>query len=104
MPTYGYHQQDPWYRDAVATAGLGDDPQFVFVLVEKTPPYLVSVVELVPDAIADGRMLNRAAIDMYADCRDRNVWPGYPSLIHPVDVPDWSHGATDRLLRNLESA
>lgn len=104
VPKYGYHQQDPWYRDAVRAAGMGDDPQFLFVLVEKSAPYLVSVVELPNEALAIGRSLNRPAIDLYARCVDTDTWPGYDPIIHRIDVPEWAYAAAERTIRRTEVA
>lgn len=102
VPAYGYHQQDPWYRDAVRAAGIGDDPQFLFVLVEKDAPHLVSVVELPTEAVALGRSLNRPAIDLYAQCTERDEWPGLPAVIYRSDLPPWAYTAAEATINRLE--
>ena len=85
---FGYHQQDPHYRDGVLKT-TGADPSFLFVLVEKAPPYLVSVVELDAEALNIGRALNRKAIHIYNQCRATGEWPGYPQH-EPVNLPIWA--------------
>ena len=55
---FGYHQSAAHYIDGVKVA-TGEDLPFTFVLVEKTAPYLVSVVELDPEAIEIGRRTQR---------------------------------------------
>jgi hypothetical protein len=89
--TFGYNQQAPWYLDAVCAFDMHGryDPAFVFVFQEKTAPYLVTVVE--PDVIAMevGRQLNRRAIEVYARCMRRGVWPGYSDDIEPLPLPGW---------------
>jgi hypothetical protein len=72
-----YYMQSPWYRDAVLALKLALEARFVFVVQEKTPPYLVTVVELDPTAIRIGEIENRRAIDTYKQCRDTDTWPGY---------------------------
>lgn len=84
---HGYHQQDPWYRDAVIAAGLADDPQFVFVVQEKSAPYLVTVCQLDDMAVDIGRHLNRRAIDTYAECTASSRWPGYSDEVEPISLP-----------------
>lgn len=74
---YCYHQQAAWYVDAAIALELGDDPVLVFVVQEKTPPYLVSVVQLDALAVRIGRHLNRDAINLYAECSRAGEWPGY---------------------------
>lgn len=85
----GYHQQDAHYRDGVQ-AVTGETPNFLFILVEKTAPYLVSVVELDADAINLGRSMNARAINTYNHCRTTNTWPGYPAS-EPISLPNWAH-------------
>lgn len=86
---YHYEQQADWYLTAAQAAGL--DPQrFVFVLAEKTPPYLVSVCELDTEAMSIGRARNRAAIDTFAECEATQTWPGYPAIEHLVPLPAYA--------------
>lgn len=74
---YGYYRQGPWYCDGVRALGLAEDPAFVFVLQETTPPYLVTVGDLDPDAEDYGRAMNRLACEVYRDCTESGIWPGY---------------------------
>lgn len=84
-----YHLQAAWYLDLAAALGI-NNPRFLMVAQEKAPPYLVSVVELDDEAIAEGRRLKRRAIDTYAQCQEAGVWPGYPAEIHPISLPMWA--------------
>jgi hypothetical protein len=86
---YGYHQQAAWYMDGVRHLGLADDVAFVFVVQEKEPPYPVSVVELHPADIEIGAVLNRRAVDLFAECMTSGVWPGYGHGIELVELPYW---------------
>jgi hypothetical protein len=63
---------------------------FVFVIQEKHPPYLVSVVSLHPAFIARGHRLNRLAIDIYDQCLRTDYWPGFTDHeIEEVEAPPW---------------
>lgn len=88
---YGYHMQAAWYTDAVLALDLADDVTFVFVVQEKTPPYLVEVVELDAVALRIGRKRNREAIDIYKECVRTNHWPSYTpdDEIAYVSLPGW---------------
>ena len=86
---YGYHQQAAWYLDGLAANGL-TDARFLFVAAEKTPPHPVSVIELDDEAIAEGRRLNRIAVDTYARCMDTGVWPAYGDDITLISLPYWA--------------
>lgn len=87
---YLYHGQHAWYEDLVKAVGLSDSPRFVDVVVEKSPPHIVTVVEFDVDAVTEGRRLNRQAIDLYAQCVKNNEWPDYGPGIHPISLPLWA--------------
>ncbi len=86
---YGYYQQAAWYLDIVKTLGLADDPAFLFIGQEKTPPYLVTVFELDEEALRIGRRRNRQAIEVFAECAATDTWPSYSSEIEQISLPLW---------------
>lgn len=92
MENYGYMQQAPWYLDGVKALGLhgSQEPAFVFVFQEKTPPYLVTVAQPNPDALLWGARLNAKAIDTYRRCTATGVWPGYTDDVISVGLPAWA--------------
>ena len=85
---YGYDQQMSHYRDLMHVE-TGKFPRFLFVLVEKTAPYLVSVVEL--DELLDdlGCQANVAAATKWAHAKETNQWPGHRG-INRVLAPMWA--------------
>jgi len=93
---YGYHQSAAHYIDGVKVA-TGEELPFHFVMVEKTEPYLVSVVELDAEAINIGRALNERAKRIYRECVESNTWPGYPAA-EPVSLPMWAIYKSEELL------
>ena len=86
---YGYHQQAAFYIDGVRAVGLDQNPAFVFVFQEKEPPYLVTVAELDDDALRAGRLENRRALEIYRDCSEAGVWPGYSRDVELISLPPW---------------
>ena len=87
---HGYYMQAAWYVDLVKDLGLHDDPGFLFVVQEKDPPHLVSVVQLDGDAMRTGRERNRYALDTYAKCVADDDWPGYADDVVLVSLPGWA--------------
>jgi hypothetical protein len=88
---FGYHQQDDWYRAAARALDLADDSAaFVFVCQEKTAPYLVTVVEMDATARRIGAARNRRALEVFAECTESGVWPGYSDDIAYLSLPTWA--------------
>jgi hypothetical protein len=96
---FGYFMQDAWYRD-LFHAATGAALDFRFVVVEKEPPHLVTVIEYDQEAIAEGRRLNRQAIDLYNACHTAGDWPGYTDGIVPLSLPYWALRDRDRAIYN----
>ncbi|WP_439030263.1 PD-(D/E)XK nuclease-like domain-containing protein [Gordonia terrae] len=99
---YGYHQQEAFYRDVAALAGIEIGP-FVFVAVEKEPPYLTAVVELSAEDVDLGRRLNRAAIDLYAHCRRTDTWPGLPAGVRTITLPPWAYTDAEKAIDRVHN-
>lgn len=87
---YGYHQQAAWYLDMAEQLGCDVSAGFRFVVQEKHPPYLVSVVEFDDDTVQLGRAWNRYAIDLWQECRTTDTWPGYPAETVTITAPPWA--------------
>ena len=85
---FGYHIQQAHYQ-AGLKAVTGEDFDFLFVLVEKQPPFLVSVVELDAEDVARGAELAERGIRIFNDCTKSGVWPGYESS-RPIEIPQWA--------------
>lgn len=88
MHSYGYHIQAATYLDGIKALGIDAEPAFLNVFQEKRPPYLVRVME--PDVVAlnIARDLNRRAIDIYAECKATDRWPGHDG-IELLSLPGW---------------
>jgi hypothetical protein len=90
---HGYHQQAAFYAAAAVGCGLAPsvaDVAFVFVVQEKDPPYVVSVVELGPETLMWGRELNEEALRRYQHCTTTRQWPGYTTRIALVNIPKYA--------------
>jgi hypothetical protein len=85
---YGYDVQAAHYLDTWKAA-TGEDRLFRFVFQEKTAPFEVSVVELGPDSLTMARKRIARAREIWRLCLDADSWPGYPTGVHRVELPDW---------------
>jgi hypothetical protein len=85
---YGYYLQASWYRAGVRAA-LGVDPVFVFVFVEKTAPYVVTLVQPDTEAQKIGAAQRATALNIYRRCVDEGRWPAYADDIEILPLPAW---------------
>jgi hypothetical protein len=97
VANYGYFMQCAWYLDAVTALGLDEDPAMLLVFIEKTPPYLVTVAELDDEAITAGRARNTLACEIWRDCTQAGIWPGYTDDIELITLPAWAARTEDIL-------
>jgi hypothetical protein len=87
---YGYVTQAAYYMDA-ARACLGiTNPEFLFVVVEKEPPYLVNVIKLEDYAIELGAKRVAQALDLYRQCTETGEWFGYGDGINIATLPRYA--------------
>lgn len=87
---FGYYTQDVFYTDGIRALGLADDVAFVFVFQERTPPYLITVAECDPDAKRAGRARVDLACEVFHDCTEADVWPGYSADVELISLPRWA--------------
>lgn len=90
--TYRYCQQAAWYLDAMDAMDLTSayHTPFHFIFQEKTPPYVVTVVQPDTDAVRWGRELNRTAMDIYRECVATQRWGGYDDEVVPISLPTYA--------------
>lgn len=94
--SFGYFMSAAHYIDGVKAA-TGEDVRFQFVNVEKTAPYMVSVVELDDVALDYGRQMLDRAKRIYRECTTNNHWPGY-STPEPISLPMYAFYDMDNML------
>jgi hypothetical protein len=100
VATYRYHCQASWYLDGVQ-ASTGHRPnQFIFVCVEKKPPYAVGVYASDAEMIQIGAETAARDLEVYATCKAADVWPSYSDQIEPLSLPPWMRPRADGSLPN----
>lgn len=88
--SFGYHIQAAFYsmgHERITGEPLSD---FLFLAVEKTPPYAVGLYRIDDDALAAGRQQMRRALRTWAACMENDTWPGYSDHIQPISLPAWA--------------
>lgn len=83
-----YHVQAALYQDILALLGI-KIKAFVFIAVEKNPPYAVGVYELDDASIEAGREAYQRNLDTYKTCIETGSWPAYSPAIETIQLPRW---------------
>lgn len=81
---FGYDMQAAWYLDCT---GLD---YFIFIVVEKSPPYLTNIFQMGQQSINVGRTKYLKALAQYKQCLESDYWPGYSEEIKTIEMPNWA--------------
>lgn len=95
---HGYHRQVAFYQDGTE-ALCGKRLSFVFIVVEKDPPYRCECFELDEQFVEQGRNENRRALHRLAECQKTGYWHSetYGKVIR-IAAPSWARSAEQWLL------
>lgn len=89
MIKYQYDLQVAMYSEGVK-ANTGRQPIFVFIAIEKKPPYAVNILQCDELIYRRGHDLFREYLGMYHECKETGEWWGYTgrfNLINEVSLP-----------------
>lgn len=86
---YRYHWQAAGYIAAVTHFDLPCEPDIVFLFQEKTAPYLVTPVNLDDPTMMAAEIEVRRALEVYAECVETGVWPGYTDGVVTMSIPEY---------------
>lgn len=86
---YGYALACAWYSDGFEKATGIPVRGFVFACVESDYPHAAAAYMLPDEWVDMARRKNRRLLDLYAQCKAANHWPGYPAAIDLLQAPAW---------------
>lgn len=88
---YSYCEQAAMYLSGLRTLMPveNDNRNFLWLVCEVDPPYLVRLFDAEYDALQYGHQQFRKHLAEYAECMRTGVWPGYPEGIETVGLPAW---------------
>lgn len=86
-----YHVQAAWYLDGLFHTEGRMPAGFLFVVVEKEPPYEIALYYAPPEMLILGRKIYQKQLIRYEECRRKNQWPGYPEELQPITLPRWAY-------------
>lgn len=94
VATFGYHLQDAFYSEGWERSGGGKIDRFVFLAVEKEPPFAWAIYELDDAARAEGAAIMRYALNTLHQCRESKSFPAYPQEVASLALPSWAFKLT----------
>lgn len=97
---FRYDVQDAFYTDGVQQATGKRPKAFVFIAVEKKPPYGVGVYVLDSETKDLGRAQYQHDLRVYAECVRSGEWPGYGDKIQTISLPGWHANKNAHLLES----
>lgn len=86
---YRYHVQAAYYTDGLVDNGYVPEG-FIFIAVEKAPPYAVAVYYAQNHIIEAGRLIYRKDLATYKECLISQTWPGYGNELRPLEMPAYA--------------
>jgi hypothetical protein len=97
VASYRYDVQAAYYLDICALLGL-DKSEFLFVCVEKQPPYAVAVYALDQQAIEWGRKQYQRDLALVKHCMAEDHWPSFTQDITTLALPAWAQKQAESVL------
>lgn len=93
---YRLHVQAAYYLDNCNLVGI-EKVSFFFIVVEKSPPFLVRCLQLMPEVIDYGRTLYRRDLQVYRNCLETGIWPAWEDDFTEVALPSWEMRELERV-------
>lgn len=81
---YGYDLQSAMYSEGVK-ANTGREPLFVFIAIEKKPPYAINILQADKLLVRRGYDLFREYLGIYHDCKVTDNWYGYLGKFNQIN-------------------
>lgn len=89
VASFRYDLQPPWYFDVLDIL-YGEVPKsWVFLAVEKVPPYAIGIYFITPEQMAVARETARRDFARIVQHKRLDHWPDYGSEILPLELPKW---------------
>ena len=82
-----YHMQAAFYRELL---GHTDADPYYLIPVEKDRVFGWRVFQLDTATIEQGKKMMHEALFTYSMCKRTNRWPGYPTEVATLSIPNWA--------------
>lgn len=87
---YRYHVQAGMYSDAYEAVNGVAPKGFIFVAIEKKPPYAVGIYAIEERALEAGKEIYKKDLFEFSKVKQAGAWDmSYSNKIETIDLPDW---------------
>lgn len=86
--SFGYWMQASHYLAMARKSGL-PVKRFIFIAVEKNPPFSVALYELDEESLKKADLIRHRLLETLSDCIARNEFPAYQKGVTPLTLPHW---------------
>jgi hypothetical protein len=90
IANFKYHWQAWWYLNGLTAVTGVKHNKFIFLAVEKEPPYAMAIYEATKDMLKIAEHQVAPLLDVYAECLKTDVWPGYYDELQNIELPRWA--------------
>ena len=92
---YGYHQQDAFYSYGWGQAAGVTVNTFLFLVVEKHPPFACAIYEMDTMSKREGWASANAAIELHQHCEEEQHFHAYANEKVMLQLPPWAFTHTN---------
>ena len=85
---YGYHIQAAMTQEALKQLKQILIKDFLFLVIEKAPPHVISIYQLDQTSLKQGRYEFKTLLARYQHCLETNDWPAY--TIQEISLPRYA--------------
>ncbi len=86
---YNYAMQAAYYLDLANNICKTNYHTWLWIAVEKEPPYAVAVYAADKETLEFGRTRYKRALDIYNAAKASGQWVGYPEVVTTLKLPPW---------------
>lgn len=87
---FKYDLQAAWYSRLVGLAHPDLEVEFLFCVIEKSPPHGICVYRASDSILDHGNRLMDKALNLFGERQALNDYPAYPPLIQDLELPSWA--------------
>lgn len=90
VANFRYYVQDAWYRHVMEAAAGIVPKAFVFIAVEKKPPYAMAMYSLDEDSKRQGWIEALSDLQALKNAIEENNYQGYSPMVETLSLPRWA--------------